>query len=299
MNLRSIDLNLLVVLDALLDERHVSRAADRLNLSQPAASSALERCRHLFSDPLLIRGRSEMRLTTKAESLRQPLRQLLSDTEQLLQPEPTDLRQLRQRIRVCMADHPASRVVGPLYRQLAEQAPGLDLVVQPWHGADRALDALARGETDLAISVFPSVGVSFRRLELLRQGYCVAMRRHHPAVAGFDLDRWLAYPHILVSGRGETQGALDVALQALGQRRRVGLVVPNFQAVPALLRDSDLICMLPRGCLGETELAELAVFEPPIAVEGFPLHLAWHRRSDQDRAVQFVAECIQALLSET
>ncbi|MFG1495212.1 LysR family transcriptional regulator [Saccharospirillum sp. HFRX-1] len=297
MNLRSVDLNLLVILNALLEERHVSRAAQRLHLSQPATSSALERCRHLFDDALLIRGRGEMRLTIKAEALRQPLHRLLQDTEQLLQPEPTELHQLSQRIRLCTADIPASQVIGPLYRQLERQAPNLDLVVQPWHGADAALDALARGETDLALSVFPSVGVSFRRVELMQQQYCVAMRAQHPAAANFDLDAWLDYPHILVSGRGETQGALDQALQAIGRRRRVGLVVPNFQAVPAMLRDSDLICMLPRGCLNDDAVG-LAVFEPPIAVEGFPLHLAWHRRSDQDRAVQFVRESLQSVLRE-
>ncbi|WP_198148023.1 LysR family transcriptional regulator [Elstera litoralis] len=131
MNLRTIDLNLLVILDALLDEAHVSRAADRLGLSQPATSAALERCRHLFADPLLERGKAGMRATPKAEALRAPIKSLLADIQGLVNPPETDLATLRQTIRIIMADHPAAMIVGPLHHRLSKTAPGLDLVIQP------------------------------------------------------------------------------------------------------------------------------------------------------------------------
>jgi DNA-binding transcriptional LysR family regulator len=297
MNLRSVDLNLLVVLDALLDEAHVSRAADRLGLSQPATSSALERCRSLFDDPLLERAKGLMRLTPKAEALRVPLKNILSDVTAIIRPPAVDLMTVRQTVRVVMADLPTMIVAGPLHRQLAETAPGINLVMQPWHGASEALDALAKGSVDLTSSVFPSADVSFRRKELLWETYCVVMRKDHPAANGFDLDQWLAYPHIMVSGRGETRGALDEVLTGLGRTRRIGIVMPSFLMVPPLLAGSDLIAMLPSRCVPEDSAETLAVFEPPVPVAGFPLHLAWHVRRDNDPAVQHVAHLIQNILS--
>ncbi|QCI67115.1 LysR family transcriptional regulator [Phreatobacter stygius] len=296
MNLRSVDLNLLVVLDALLDEAHVSRAADRLGLSQPAASSALERCRHLFRDPLLERGKGMMRLTPKAETLRVPLKNLLAEATIILAPPAIDLADLSQTVRIGMADHPATVIAGPLHHRLGLTAPGIDVVIQPWHGASAALDALAKGQIDLAASVFPEVGLSFRRKHLLDEHYLVLMRKGHPAADGFDLERWLAFPHVLVSGRGETRGALDDALAGIGRTRRVGMVVPSFIMVPPLLAGSDLIALLPSRCLPPRWQEQFAAFEPAVAVKGFPLHLAWHVRRDQDMAVQHVAKIIQDLL---
>ena len=106
MNLRSIDLNLLVVLDALLDEAHVSRAAARLNLSQPATSSALDRCRHLFGDPVLERGKGGMQLTPKAEALRDPLKNLLVGIAAVVDAPEEQLSEIRQTVRITTADHP-------------------------------------------------------------------------------------------------------------------------------------------------------------------------------------------------
>lgn len=298
MNLRSVDLNLLVVLDALLDEAHVSRAADRLGLSQPAASSALERCRHLFNDPLLERGRGRMRLTAKAEALRAPVKNVLADIVAVLDPPAIDLATVRQTVRIVMADYPAVVIAGALHKALAETAPGIDLIIQPWHGANEALDGLAKGTIDLAASVFPKTDVSFQRHELLREHYVVIMRKGHPAADGFDLDKWLAYPHVLVSGRGHTKGPLDDVLTTHGRERRVGIVVPSFVMVPALLADSDLIAMVPSLCVPRDGVEKFALLAPPIPVEGFALHLAWHVRRNKDAAVQHVASIVKSLLKK-
>ena len=293
MNLRGVDLNLLVVLDALLEEAHVSRAADRLGLSQPATSSALERCRHLFGDRLLERAAGGMRLTPKAEALRPRLKDALAGLVDLLAPPEVLLADLRQTVRLLMADSLAALLLDPLVAALSRTAPGLDLVVQPWHGAPAAMEALTRGTLDLAASVFPSAGPDIRREELLREGYVVAMRRDHPAVADFDLDRWLSYPHVLVSGRGEVHGALDEALARHGRVRRVGLVVPNFLLVPPLLLGSDLIALLPGRSIASEMRDGLAVLESPVAVEGFSVHLAWHRRREGDAGVRHVAATLR------
>ena len=298
MNLRSIDLNLLVVLDALLDEAHVSRAAARLNLSQPATSSALDRCRHLFDDPLLERGKGGMRLTPKAEALRDPLKVLLAGIAAVVDAPEEPLSEIRRTVRIVTADHPGIVIAGPLHRALARTAPGIDLVIQPWHGAPTALESLARGASDIVLSVFPTIDeAAFHRETLLEEHYVVAMRKGHPAVEGFCLDNWLAYPHVLVSGRGDTRSDLDDRLAALGRTRRIGIVVPSFLMVPPLLEDGDLIAMTPSHCLPPDASDRFDILPPPIPVPGFPLHLAWHRRRDRDRAVQHVAGELRAIFA--
>lgn len=295
MNLRGVDLNLLVVLEALLEEAHVSRAAVRLGLSQPAASSALERCRQLFDDRLLERAAGGMRLTAKGEALREPIRLALASVADALGARPTPLAELRQPVRIATADMPGAILAPRLFAEIARTAPGLDLIIHPWRGAGAALDAMARGEIDLALSMLPPPGSSFRRRELLRETYVVAMRRDHPAGEAFDLDRWLAFPHVLVSSSGETHGDLDEALARLDLRRRVGMVVPSFLMVPPLLAASDLIAMLPSRCVAPGD--ELLALPPPIPVQGFPLHIGWHVRHDDDPAVRHVADVIARLLA--
>ncbi|WP_199089813.1 LysR family transcriptional regulator [Bosea sp. ASV33] len=294
MNLRSFDLNLLVVLDALLDEAHVSRAADRLGLSQPAASAALQRCRHLFRDELLERGRGTMYLTPKAEALRAPLKSLLAGIVDLVAPPEIPLSEIHQSIRITTADYPALFVIPPLQRELQRSAPGIDVVIQPWHGADAARTALVDGTSDIAIAVLPPAEDDLHREELLTEHYRVAMRAGHPASGTFNLEEWLAYPHILVSGRGDTRTPVDAELAGRGLSRRVGLVVPNFQMVPGLLLGSDMIALLPSRIL--PDFTGLVSFPPPIPVAGFQLHLAWHRRRAKDAALRHVAGILSGLL---
>jgi len=296
-NLRSIDLNLLTVLDALLDEAHVSRAAERIGLSQPAASNALERCRHLFQDRLLERAPGGMSLTPKAQALRRPLKQILGSVSCLVGKASVDLSSVRQTVNIVVADFPAIILAQPLYQRLAELAPGIDLVIQPWQGGEAAQESLSRGQSDLAMSVFPSLGPDFTRRLLLHEHFVVAMRPNHPAIADFDLQRWLSYPHVLVSGRGATWGPLDEMLKEQGLSRRVGIVVPSFVMVPDLLVASDLIAMLPSQCLSMSMAKVLHTVEPPIEVEGFALHLAWHKRRDEDVAVQCVARVLEEVIN--
>jgi DNA-binding transcriptional LysR family regulator len=299
MNLRALDLNLLVVLHALLEEGHVTRAARRLALSQPAASSALERCRHVFRDPLLERVGTTMRLTPKAQALRAPLADALRAVHAVVDARPADLSRLKQAVRIATADQPGVLLLAQLLPRLRQTAPLIDIVLLPWRGAAEALQRLESGEADLAVSVFPALAPQFRRTELLQERYVVAMRAGHPACRRFSLQKWLAFAHVLVSGQGETRGPLDESLAEQGLARRVGAVVPNFLMVEPLLLASDLIAMLPERCLSAENRAGLAVFEPPIAVPGFALHLASHERKDGDAAVQHVAALVQACLQES
>lgn len=292
MNLRSVDLNLLTILDALLDEAHVSRAAVRLNMSQPAVSNALQRCRDLFGDPLLERGRGTMYRTPKAEALRAPLKSVLSNVAGLIDPPEVDLKNLEQVIRITTADDPMSFLAGPLIAALHDTSPGITPVFQPWHGAPASLQLLMDGDTDLAISVFDTSIEDLNMRTLIEENYVVAMRSGHPAARSFDLNAWLDWPHVIVSGQGTLRSPLDATLKSIGRSRKVGAVVPSFQVVPRILAESDFMAMVPRHGLALRDRSDIVHFEPPVPVDGFPLHLAWHTRRSKDVGLTHVVETI-------
>ncbi len=298
MNLRTLDLNLLTVLDALLDEAHVSRAALRLNMSQPAVSNALQRCRDLFGDPLLIRGRGVMYRTPKAEALRAPLKSLLLDVVHLIDPPQIDPKDVTQVIRITTADDPMAILAGPLTAALRASAPGITVVFQPWHGAHVSLRQLRDGDADLAISVFSGDIEDIDTVTLIEEDYVVAMRADHPAARSFDLDVWLDWPHVLVSGQGSLRSPLDATLRSMGRSRQVGVVVPSFQMIPRILAGSDFMAMVPRHSMALHDRANLRCFAPPVPVDGFPLHLAWHKRRSADVGLRHVAEVIGTIFGD-
>ena len=295
-DLRSVDLNLLVVLDALLEESHVSRAAIRLHLSQPATSGALDRLRHLFGDRLLERRRGGMRLTPVAEALRAPLRDALGTIATLVRRGETDLSMVRQTVRVMIADVLAVTLLPALHVHLMRTAPGITLSVLPWRGGMEAVRQLAAGEVELVASVLPTLDPAFRKVFLFDEHYVAAMRLEHPAAQGFCLHSWLEYPHVVVSGSGSATAGLDTVLAVSGLSRRVGVVVPSFIMVPPLLSGSDLVALLPSRSVTPEVAPRLATFMPPVPVDGFRLDLAWHMRHDEDPVIRHVADEMCTLL---
>ncbi|SPU54805.1 Nodulation protein D 2 [Brevundimonas vesicularis] len=289
--MRTIDLNLLVALDTLLEEASVSSAAQRLGMSQPSASAALERCRQLFGDPLLVRSGRRMARTARGDALRDPVRSFVDHARDLIGAAPETARTSQRTVRIVSSDFPATTLLQRCWAAMRDSAPGIDLVLLAWRESDEVVDALARDHADIAITVLPQAGSAFRRTEIYRDSYCLAMRRDHPLASELTMDRWLAYPHLVVSAKGARRTPLDDQLTVMGRERRVGIVVPGFMMVPPLLRHSDLVAMIPCGC---SQIADdLHYCDPPIATEEFPLHLATAARSDSDCAIQHVAELIR------
>jgi DNA-binding transcriptional LysR family regulator len=297
MNLRSIDLNLLVILEALLEERSVSRAAARIGLSQPAASNALDRCRALFADPLLERRGRTMQLSPRAEALRKPLGEILRQAERLLAPQvQTPLAEVQRTVRILASDALVEWLAPVLADALAREAPGILTVFRPARLGTSTPEALLKGEADLAIGVVdppdePEIAAS----ELGEQPMAVLMRRGHSLESGLTLEEWLAHPHVVVSVSGSAETDLDRQLADLGLRRQVRLVVPGFGPALAALGQSDMLALMPARLASERP--NLIAVEAPLAQPPLRLRLYRRRRWLDDPALNLVSERIaQALL---
>ncbi|MBC7135509.1 MAG: LysR family transcriptional regulator [Oceanibaculum nanhaiense] len=300
-NLRNLDLNLLVTLDALLQEQHVTRAARRLGLTQPAVSNALERLRFLFKDPLLERAGPTMKPTPRAEGLREPLRQALADLSVIVGGSTTpDISEVKQTVRIIMTDLAAELLTPRLYARAAAEAPGLGIAILPWLGPDQTDQLILRGEADIAITILLLSSRPEMRRELLSyESYAVAMRPDHPAAEGFDLARWLAYPHLILSARGDPHGVVDDILAGMGLRRQVRVTVNSFMTIPRLLATSDLLAMLPARFLSTVPREyRLIGRPPPIDMPGIDLFLQWHPRRDSDIATQTVRGWLKEAIAE-
>lgn len=187
----------------------------------------------------------------------------------------------------------ASMICGFLARHEHNIAARLTVVFRPRLGQDAAVRELLDGDTDLAIAVLDREIENIETRTLFDAEYVVAMRRLHPAAAAVNRDAWLSYPHVVVSGRGDWRTPLDPHLAAMGYRRRVGLVVPTFQLVPAVLAATDMKAMLPRQSIAAHAHPDLALYPPPVTVDGFRLTVAWHKRQNVDRAVQHVCRIVR------
>ncbi|WP_343652456.1 LysR family transcriptional regulator [Herbaspirillum sp.] len=299
--LAAMDPRLLRLLDAILDEVHLARAAARVGWSLPAAASALERCRQLLRDPLLEDGGQQMRLTVTAQALREPLRQILDGTAEVqdgpVAPIPSPA---ARRVRILMPDYPAQVVAQPLYTELRTTAPALDLEFQTWQGDADAAARLEHEQTDLVLGASAPTN-TLRGQEVLRERCVAVMRRDHPAAHQLTMVRWLGYPHLQVGSHDTLNRMIDQQLAMQGLRRRIGMVVPNFLMAPALLQGSDLIAVMPMHCVPAATAAHpvaLACLRPPLPLDAPPLRLLRHRRHADDAAVGQVAQALERIVRQ-
>jgi DNA-binding transcriptional LysR family regulator len=264
MNLNSLDLNLLVALDALLMEANVSRAAMRIGLSQPAASHALQRLRELIGDPLLVRSGARMELTPRALALRAPLAQTLDQVRALFVPDDFDAPRSERQFRLMMPDLAVELLMPPLMEKITRLAPCLTIDVVPWRGPAIFTAEFAR-TIDMVISIGNAFKGFHRRL-LYTDSDALAVRRGHPAGSRLKKrDAFLAARHVAVIIRGHNEDLIDSWLRGKGIERKIALVVPGYIEALHVAARTDLVAFVPRRLIAAlSKQLSLATITPPL-----------------------------------
>ncbi len=305
--LRTLDLNLVVALDALLQERSVTAAARQLGVTQSTMSHTLARLRSAFGDPLLIRTNRAMVSTPRADALADPLRRLLLELGQLVVDAPFDAATTTRSFVLACPDL-AARFLPELVSRLARLAPHATLELRTSGDLD-VPKALALGSVDVALAPLgatPSVriaGLVAKRLGVVH--HAVLARREHPALRRrgarppLDLATWLAFPHVQVR-TGEGSGLVDRVLARAGQRRKIGVVVPSFLLAPHIVARTDMFFSTPRELVIDLlEPLGLTLHEPPIAIPPLPISALWHERSQADPGHVWLRAQVVAQLEST
>ncbi|WP_178082621.1 MULTISPECIES: LysR family transcriptional regulator [unclassified Pseudomonas] len=292
-DLRRIDLNLLVILDALLSEQHVTRAAERLHLSQPAVSHALARLRDLLGDPLLVRAGSGLVPTARALELAAPLAEILAQVQSLLAPNIFDPASARRTFRLAMSDYGAAIILPGLIRTLRAEAPGIDLQIS--HASREGMvEGLLNGDIDLAAGVLPELPGELRSTPLFEERYvCLLDRQSLPAGGVLDLPTYLSRPHVLLEMRGSGTPEIERTLTALRERRRVAISLPHWSVAPQFISGTDLILTVASRALNEVDDESLIVVPPPFEIAPFTFVSAWHKRRGGDQALNWLNRRIE------
>lgn len=300
--LEGLDLNLLVALRALLAERHVTRAAARIGLSQPAMSHALARLREALGDPLLVRTPSGMQPTPRAEAMTAPLERALDDIGRVLaSPKPFEPRTSKQRFKIATNDYMELVLFPRLLAAIWRDAPDVDVRIT--NLGTKGNEDLAEGRADIVMGVLGQLGetlvpqgIRFQRV-FTDQFVCV-VREDHPIVKKrLTLDDFLALPHALVTPRGDTgRGVVDAVLARHGKKRRVAVEIPHFLVAPHVVRETDVVLTLAtRVARTLAPLLGLRQLAPPLELEGFAMSMFWHERNHVDPAHTWLRRVITSV----
>jgi DNA-binding transcriptional LysR family regulator len=291
-DLRRADLNLLVVFQVLLAERHVGRAAQRLALTQSAASHALGRLRDLFKDPLFVRHPKGIEPTARALALAPTIADILNRAQSLI-TSPVFNPALACSFTIATIDLTLPTIIVPLIQHLRRVAPGIDLRVVPLV-REHVVAAFDRQEIDMAILNFPDPPKRIARLPVLKDRYVGIARRGHPALKEKSLTAkaYAALPHLLFSPRGDPKGIVDEPLAELsGIRRRVVMTIPHISAAPLIVARTDLVAVIAERIarLYASEY-DLVLFDPPIKLPEFTISVLTSVARASDPALQWLQQ---------
>lgn len=305
MNLKNIDLNLLVYLDALLRERNVTRAAESLGISQPAMSNGLRRLRELFSDPLLVRTSSGMSPTERAEILQPKIREVVASVKAVVQPvREFDAARATRVFRIAASDYSESALLPHMLRRMRMEAPDVTLdILTP---SDVSFQDLERGSVDLVINRFEVLPQSFHQRPIWRDGFSCMFSRSNPIRNDFNLETYLEAGHVWVSKTGmgigvgmepdavQSLGWVDEALAKLGKRRRIRVFTRHYDAAMRLVADlRDLVVTLPSKAANRLkDDPTVIIVPPPFEIPEIELTMAWSPLLQNHPAHQWIRRLI-------
>jgi DNA-binding transcriptional LysR family regulator len=303
-NLKNIDLNLLVYLDVLLRERNVTRAAESLGISQPAMSNGLRRLRELFSDPLLVRTSGGMSPTERANNLQPEVRAVVASIEKVVQPDRQfDAASANRVFRISVSDYSESTLLPHMLRRMRLEAPDVTLdILTP---SDVNYQNLEQGSVDLVINRFDDLPQSFHQRPIWRDGFSCMFSRQHPIRNNFNLGTYLEAGHVWVSktgmGKGmgmepdgtQSLGWVDEALAKLGKKRRIRVFTRHYESAMRLADLRDLIITLPSKAANRLRNdPSVVILPPPFEIPEIELTMAWSPLLQHNPAHQWMRRLI-------
>jgi DNA-binding transcriptional LysR family regulator len=307
MSFLTLDLNLLRVFDAVMTEQNLTRAANRLAMTQPAVSNALRRLRDALRDDLLIRTAHGVKPTPRAEELWPTVRNALASLEQAVAPAEFNISKVQATFRMAMADATAVLLLPSLVRSIENEASGINVRMVPLTTREpRPL--LIRGDIELAVGFFPGVVAQLAggpdtpiRHERLYSGrYVCVMRKDHPlGKQELTLDAYCNANHLLVSFSGRAHGLTDEALAQLNRERRILLTVNQFFTAGRVVANSDLITVLPRHLVSSAGMpGALITKELPFKLPAVHVDMLWHERDARSPAHLWLRNQLMAVTGD-
>jgi len=282
-NLASVDLNLLVALDALLEHRNVTHAAQHVGQSQPAMSRALSRLRGMFNDDILVRTSTGLAPTPRGERLAAMLPSVLESIREMVTSRSFAPGEWRSKATLAMPDHQALVLLPRLLPRLRERAPHLDVVTDPLLAG--ALRRLELGEIDLAVGQISDTPPGYLRRSLYSDRFACLLRQDHPALAKeWTIESFSTLRHaVIASGSEDGFGQVYDGLAKLDLPDRDPMLVPNMLTAPAMIAETDLVLTVPhRVATRVAAMMPLAVVEPPLELPPYEVALIWHERRHRD-----------------
>ncbi|WP_088348784.1 MULTISPECIES: LysR family transcriptional regulator [Rhodomicrobium] len=297
----SVDLNLLLALDALLSEGSVTGAARRLGLSSSAMSRTLARLRSATGDPLLVRAGRGLVPTPRAAELRGRVHELTREVRTVLRPQAgqVDIGSLARTFTIRASEGFVALFSAPLVAAVTQAAPRVRLRFVPKPIKDA--HSLREGRIDLEIGVLGVFAPEVRTQSIFRDNFIGAVRAGHPLLTGpVTPERYAACKHVVASRKESVTGPVDDALKALGLERDIVVVVPGFPDALRIARHSDLVALVPRSCLGGGLIGidplndDLVGFELPVRTPEIVISALWHPRMDADPAHRWLRDSVIA-----
>ncbi len=293
------DLNLLPVLQVLMEENNVTRAAGRLNLTQPAISRSLARLRVLFNDPLFTRTPKGLTPTPRAIALSSTLKNSLQDISRLIEPDIFTPKTAARNFRMATTDYGTQVLLPSVVRRLHIDAPGVNLEVVPW--SENLVSEYDLQNIDVAVCTVTNTPMSIHGRGIGEDRFvCVIGRSHPMAETGFDLESYARSDHALITMGGTRKTVVDYLLQKQGFSRRIALRVPHFVAALALVADTSLVLTIPYGLARAcARHYDLCIHPFPLKQKGFNYSVIWHERFQKDAGHIWFRQLLYQELTQT
>jgi DNA-binding transcriptional LysR family regulator len=295
MNIRNINLNLLITLDALLTERHVSRAADKVFITQPAMSNSLTQLRELFNDQLLVRSGKNMELTPLAIEIAPKIKNILQQIEDtVIHPTVFDPKTAKREFKIGMSDYGEFVLLPALAEKLAKLAPNISLrIIHMNMLNDTAIFTEGKLDLGIGIAAFDSPAIRFEKL-FSEDAICAA-RSDHPTIKKLTAKNYLAAKHLAIAYETSTT-ITDTTLKESGSARDTVLKVPHILVAMHVLANTPLIATVPkRVALTLQQPLKLAVHKPPFTIPSVTVSQAWHKRFDDDAGHKWLRNLIKEI----